>query len=172
MVLRTNQYPKKKKIKNYHTSPSVISPRLPLLQRRNLRLKLVHSLGKILIRLLRNAQDGLHSGQALAANGSLQAGTSLALASLELLLEHHLSRRREEDHGGNGPCESVKVYVGPRAEGVAKAKDEEGQRREGKGKLGGKIGNKVVVLLLRSRTAGDGIEEEGADEAAEVCILH
>lgn len=144
-------------------------PRLPLLQRRNLRPKLAHSLRQILIRLLRNTQNGLLSRQTLAASGPLQAGTSLARAGLELLLQHHPSGRREKGHGGKGPDKSVKVYIGPRTEGVAEAENQERQCRKGKSELGDEVGGKIVVLLLGSRTAGDGIEEEGADVATEIC---
>lgn len=144
------------------------SSRLPLLQRRNLRLKLTHSLSNVLLRILRDAQNRLHARKALATRRALEPGASLALTALELLLEQGLAGRREEGERRRGPDEGVKVDVGPGAERVLEAQDEEGQRGKGECELGDEVGGEVVVLLLGRGIACDGIEEKGANVSAEV----
>lgn len=58
--------------------------------------------------------------------------------------------------------------MGPGAERVLEAQDEEGQRGEGECELSDEVSGKVVVLLLGRGVSCDGIEEKGANVSAEV----
>lgn len=148
--------------------PLPLSKCPPLLHRRNSRPKLIDSLGNVPLWILGDAQNGLPAREALAARRPLEPRAGLALAALELLPEQRLAGGRKEGERRRGPDEGVKVDVGPGADRLLEAEDEEGQRREGKGKLGDEVRGEVVVLFLGRGVARDGIEEKGADVPAEV----
>lgn len=74
----------------------------------------------------------------------------------------------EEGKGGGRAEDGVEVDAGPGRVAGGKGEHDEGVDGEGEGKLGGEVGEDVVVALGGEGPGAVGGHEEGAEEAAAV----
>lgn len=93
----------------------------------------------------------------------------LGVALLESLAQPLLTGAGEERESNGGVNDGVEVDARPGGDGFVEPEHQEGADGEVEGELGSEPGGEIVPLLGGKGGLGLGVEEEGADVAADVC---